>query len=352
MQKTPVEDYRIDFEDGYGYRTDEEENNHAITAATAAAGLILAKKTPEYFGFRVKPLTPATLKRSLMTMEMFLTQLAKGLDGYIPEGFLITLPKVETISQVNIFNTAIDMVLQKNGWPAGTLRTEIMIETPSAILTQQGMANLPLLIEAAGDRLFAVHAGLYDFTGALDIAATDQMYQHQYCNFLRFMMLVSANNAGVHVSDGATSFLPVEKYKKPENSEQSNENKRIVWKAWRLHFDNVLHSLAMGIVQGWDLHPGQIPARLAAVYYYYRKDKDKLMSRFFNFVKSAAQATQQSGNFDDAATGQGMLNFLLKGYECGALNDGDFAGYGINPESLKSRSFPKICEAFNNKKSN
>ena len=56
----------------------------------------------------------------------------------------------------------------------------------------------------------------------------------------------------------------------------------------------------------------------------------------------AAQATLVGNSFDDAATGQGLLNFFLRGIACGALSEEQTQSAGITVEELRGRSFARI----------
>src|SRR5262250_336012 len=46
LSREPIEDFRIDFEDGYGNRTDAEEDHHAVAAAAEAARGMAAASLP------------------------------------------------------------------------------------------------------------------------------------------------------------------------------------------------------------------------------------------------------------------------------------------------------------------
>ena len=67
-------------------------------------------------------------------------------------------------------------------------------------------------------------------------------------------------------------------------------------------------------------------------------------SRLRNFVEKAAQATLVGDVFDDAATGQGLLNFFLRGLNCGALTEAEVLSAGLTLDELRTRSFLKILE--------
>jgi hypothetical protein len=60
-------------------------------------------------------------------------------------------------------------------------------------------------------------------------------------------------------------------------------------------------------------------------------------------VDKAARATLSGAVFDDAATGQGLLNFFAAAVNCGALSEAEAAGAtGLPLERLKGRSFSAI----------
>jgi hypothetical protein len=94
--------------------------------------------------------------------------------------------------------------------------------------------------------------------------------------------------------------------------------------------------------QGWDLHPAQLPVRYAAVYAFFLDGLDAASNRLKSFVEKAAQASLIGDVFDDAATGQGLLNYFLRGMNCGAITINDTKITGLTVEEIQSRSFVKI----------
>jgi len=113
--------------------------------------------------------------------------------------------------------------------------------------------------------------------------------------------------------------------------------------AWKLAYDNVRRSLQNGFYQGWDLHPAQLVSRYAALYSFFLDGVEAVGARLKNFVGKAAQATLVGDVFDDAATGQGLLNFFLRGLNSGAITEDEaLALTGLSAEELRSRSFVKI----------
>ena len=150
---------------------------------------------------------------------------------------------------------------------------------------------------------------------------------------------------GVQISDGATNILPVGPHRGEELSEaQLRENREAVHGAWRLAFEDTLHSLRNGIYEGWDLHPAQLVARYAAVYSFFLGGLPAASGRLQAFVKKAALASLFGDVFDDAATGQGLLNFFLRGIACGAITEEEALATGLtlggNPFALVPENPP------------
>ncbi len=346
LQREPVEDFRVDFEDGYGSRPDAEEDGHAASAAGEVAAGLAAGTLPPFVGIRIKPFTEELRERSLRTLDIFLTALIRETGGRLPENFVVTLPKVTIPEQVAALADVFDHLEPALGLPIGSLRLEIMIETPQSILNERGSSNLPLLAAAARGRCVAAHFGTYDYTAACNITAENQSMTHPVCDFAKHMMQVAYAGTGLWLSDGATNVLPVPPHR--ENSlspAQIEENRAVVHRAWNLHASHVRHSLTGGFYQGWDLHPAQLVTRYAALYAFFLEGLDAASDRLRNFVQKAAQATLVGDVFDDAATGQGLLNYFLRAVNCGAITEGEaLERSGLTLEELRGRSFVKILK--------
>ena len=168
--------------------------------------------------------------------------------------------------------------------------------------------------------------------------------RHRACDFARHVMQVTLAGTGVWLSDGSTTVMPVGPHRGKElTSEQVVENVASVHRAWRLHYDDVRHSLVHGFYQGWDLHPAQLPTRYAAVFAFFLEGVEAAGKRLRNFVEKAAQATLVGDVFDDAATGQGLLNYFARGINCGALTEEEaLERSGLTLEELRGRSFLQI----------
>jgi hypothetical protein len=231
----------------------------------------------------------------------------------------------------------------------GSLRFEMMVETTQAILNERGESNLPRFLEASEGRCTAAHFGTYDYTASCSITAAYQVMDHPACDFAKHMMQVAFAGTGIWLSDGATNVLPAPphgagKGKKLTRAEQQ-ENREAVHRAWRLHYGHIQHSLIAAYYQGWDLHPAQLPTRYASVFSFFLEGLDSAAARLKNFVEKAAKATLVGDVFDDAATGQGLLNFFLRAINCGAISETDAERLtGVTTEELRMGSFLKILK--------
>jgi Malate synthase len=348
LRREPVEDFRIDFEDGYGNRPDAEEDDHAAAAATEVAEGAKNKTLPPFIGIRIKPFTEELRERSLRTLDIFVSTLLDKTGGQLPENFVVTLPKITVPEQVSALIDFFELLEKETQLAPGSLRMEMMIETTQSIINQRGEINLPLLLGAARGRCVAAHFGTYDYTASCNITAAHQHMMHPACDFAKHMMQVSFAGTGVWLSDGATNIMPVAPHKfveggPPLNPEQIDENRTVVHRAWKLHYDHIQHSLENAFYQGWDLHPAQLPTRYAAVYAFFLESLDAASDRLKNFVDKAAKATLVGDVFDDAATGQGLLNYFLRAVNCGAISEKEAVEFsGLSIAELRSGSFVKI----------
>lgn len=348
LAREPVEDYRIDFEDGYGYRSAAEEDGHAAQAALEVAKGLAAGTLPPFLGIRIKPFTTELAPRGARTLDVFLSTLWKASGGRLPDHFVVTLPKVAIPEHVSALAELFDILESNLNIPRGSLKLEIMVETLRAIFDSNGRAALPGLLEAADGRCVAAHLGAYDFTAEVGVTAADQRLSHPACDFARSVMQVSLGRTGIWLSDGATNVLPVPVHREraggpPLTEAEELENRAAVRSAWRLHYDDVRRSLAAGLFQGWDLHPAQLVTRYAALYSFFLSGLSAAAARLSGFVAQAAQARIAGGVFDDAATGQGLLNYFLRAMSSGAITEEEaYEKTGLSAEDLRARSFAKI----------
>ena len=349
LSREPVEDFRIDFEDGYGNRPDAEEDSHAESAAVEVANGISAGTLPPFIGIRIKPFNEELRARSMRTLDIFVSTVLDRTGGKLPDNFVVTLPKITSAEQVVALADIFDLLEKQSGLAAGALKMEMMIETTQSIIRSDGRINLPLLLQAARGRCIAAHFGTYDYTASCSITAAHQHMMHPACDFAKHMMQVSFAGTGLWLSDGATNIMPVAPHRAAEGAplsqDQIDENRVVVHRAWKLHYDHIQHSLTGGFYQGWDLHPAQLPTRYAAVYAFFLESLDAASERLRNFVEKAAKATLVGDVFDDAATGQGLLNYFLRALNSGALTEAEALRLsGLTLEELRSASFVKILK--------
>jgi citrate lyase beta subunit len=343
LTREPVEDFRLDFEDGYGNRADSEEDGHAEASARQVAAGLAAGTLPPFIGIRIKPFNEDLRERSMRTLDIFITTLVRETSGQLPPNFVVTLPKVQLAAHVSAAGFLLSVLEKKLGLPDGGILLEPMIETPQAIIDRHGNCPLLAIVQAARGRCHSVHFGVYDYTASSGITAAYQAMGHPTCDFARAHMIVSLAGTGIHLSDGATNILPVAPHRGENLTEkQIALNLAAVHGAWKMGFDDNMHSLVNGIYQGWDLHPAQFVARYAAVYSFFLQGLEAASGRLKAFVEKAALASLFGDVFDDAATGQGLLNFFLRGIACGAITEAEALETGLTLEEIRSRSFYQI----------
>jgi len=331
LEREPVEDFRIDFEDGFGSRPDAEEDDVARKAAANVVAGLNAGTLPPGIGIRIKNLGDDTQHRGLRTLALFVAGLVEGTGGTLPPNFVVTLPKITAADQVTTLASACGALETTHRLPAGSLKFEVMVETAESIFSRDGRVALPDLIARGGGRITAAHFGTYDYTAAMGITAAHQHMLHPSCDFAKHVMQVALSGTDIWMSDGATTILPIGK------------NRSVIHAAWKVHAAQVRHSLVGGFYQGWDLHPAQLVTRYAAVFAFFLEGLDAASERLKNFVQKAAQATAVGGVFDDAATGQGLLNYFLRAMQCGAITAGEAVELsGLSVADLERRSFAAI----------
>lgn len=293
----PIEDLRVDFEDGYGPRPDADED-----AAATAAGQALAASTgrPPFVGIRFKSLEPATRRRGVRTIDLVLAGLLEAAP--LPAGFILTLPKVTHVDQVRAFVNVCVALESSYDLTRGTLRFEIQVETPQAVLAADGTAAVARMLHSGAGRVSGLHYGTYDYSAACGIAAPYQSLAHPVADYAKAVMQVAAAGTGVALSDGSTNILPI-------------GSPAEVTAAWRLHAGLVRRSLERGYYQGWDLHPLQLVSRYAATYAFYREGMASACDRLRGYLGRVDGAT-----LDEPATAQAMAALLVRGLHCGALD--------------------------------
>jgi citrate lyase beta subunit len=337
LETEPVEDFRIDFEDGYGNRPDAEEDAMAISAAGELAAAMKNKTLSPFIGIRIKPFTEDLKYRSVRTLDLFVTELLKETGGVLPENFVVMLPKVTIPDQVSTLVSLFKIIEKANGLAEGSLKMETMVEATQIIMDEEGRNPLFRIIRASEGRCIAAHFGTYDYTASCGITARYQTMGHPVCDFAHHMTKVALGGTGIFLSDGATNIIPV------------GPDREGVHKAWRTGYGHTMHSLINGFYQGWDLNPAQLPMRYAATYMFFLSSLEDAVHRLKIFVDRSAVSTLTGNIFDDAATGQGLLNFFLKAMNCGAIGEKEVLTTGLSLEEVRTRSFYKILEGRRNR---
>jgi citrate lyase beta subunit len=345
LKKEAIEDFRIDFEDGYGNRSNEEEDETARTAAMEVAKGIKEKTLPPFIGIRIKPFTEEMKERGLRTLDIFVSTLIKESNGVLPQNFIVMLPKVTIPEQPEILAKFFDILEEELHMQKGVLKMEMMVETTQSIMARDGTNPLNSFIKASNGRCIAMHFGTYDYTASCSITAKYQEMDHPVCDFAHHMTKVALAHTGIWLSDGATNTMPIGPHR-GENltEEQQRENTAVVHRAWKKGYDHIRHSLWNGFYQGWDLNPAQFPMRYAAVFAFFLESYDDAVARLKTFVEKAARATLIGDVFDDAATGQGLLNYFLRALNSGAITEEEVLATGLTLDEIRSRSFKKILE--------
>lgn len=349
LEREPVEDFRIDFEDGFGNRSDEEEDRTAVQAARELAKGMEAGTLMPFLGIRIKPFTEEMKERGARTLDIFVTALLEATGGKLPPHFVVMLPKISIPEQVTALVQLFEILERENGLAYGSLKMEMMVETTQSIMSSEGVNPLLKLVRAAKGRCIATAFGTYDYTASCNITAMYQDMDHPVCDFAHHMTKVALAHTSIWLSDGATNVMPVGPHRGKElTPAQELENKETVHRAWKLGYDHIRHSLWNGFYQGWDLNPAQLPIRYAAVNAFFLEGYGEAAVRLRAFVEKAARATLSGDIFDDAATGQGLLNYFLRGINSGALSIEDAIATGLTLEEIRTRSFLKILEGRRN----
>ncbi len=346
LRTEPIEDFRIDFEDGYGFRPDPEEDTDAERCATELAAAFHDGSITAFSGFRIKSYAGETRDRARRTLNIFLDEFLELTKGKLPENFVVTLPKVTDKKEVAAMCRDLKKIEKMARVKEGSVKIELMVEHPLALIDRKGNFALRHIVEAARGRCVAAHFGAYDYTASLGIAASHQDLNHPACDFARQMMLAALTPLGIRLSDSVTTLMPVPAHKGEKlTQKQKAENKTAVTRGWKAHFDNVRRSMANGFYQSWDLHPNQLVARYAAVYSFFLEAKDAQAARLRAFIEKATQATLSGSTFDDAASAMGIVNFFRQGIDCGAVQEKEVErDTGLSAAELRASSFKEIVD--------
>ncbi|CAL9652239.1 hypothetical protein SUDANB105_06665 [Streptomyces sp. enrichment culture] len=319
LEREPIEDLRVDFEDGY---QGKDEDQDAARAARLIAEAYANGTAAPYMGIRVKCMEAAVRDRGIRTLDIFLTGLMRA--GGLPGGLVLTLPKVTYPEQVTAMVRLLEAFEKAHGLEAGRIGFEIQIETSQSILAADGTATVARMIQAAEGRATGLHYGTFDYSACLGVSAAYQASDHPAADHAKAIMQVAAAGTGVRVSDGSTNVLPVGPTAK-------------VHDAWRLHYGLTRRALARAYYQGWDMHPGHIPTRYAAVFAFYREGFEQAAGRLARYANRAGGDVM-----DEPATAKALSGYLLRGLDCGALDIAEVAKLtGLTRADLEGFAAPR-----------
>ena len=346
LQREPIEDLRIDLEDGYGLRSDDTEDEHTVAAAHTVAQLARARHensaaAPQFCGIRFKCFEAETRARGLRTLDLFLTTLvtdggltAAGVshDG-LPDGLVLTFPKVSTVAQVEALVDVLSELEDALDLARGRLGFEIQVETPPVILGADGSVPLPGMIAAGQGRVTALHYGTYDYSASLGVAGPFQSLEHPGADHAKHMMQLAAAGTGVRLSDGSSNVLPL------GDSAQRKD-------AWALHARLVRRSLERAYYQGWDLHAHQLLTRYLVNYDFYRSYFDQAAHRLTVYAARNTPGIESSEIADEPATARALAGFVYRGVMCGAIQDEELhERTGMTRHALRQLAYPHRCES-------
>ncbi|GEE02295.1 hypothetical protein nbrc107696_27410 [Gordonia spumicola] len=295
----PIEDLRIDFEDGYGDRGDATEDADVIEAVARLRAALDAGTSTPFVGTRFKCFEAPTRRRGLRTLDLFVGGLVES--GGLPDGLVLTLPKVTSVDQVEAMVYVAEILESEHNLPDHRIGFEVQVETPQAILGSDGVAPVARMIHAGRGRVTSLHYGTYDYSASLGIAAAYQSMEHPVADHAKNVMQLAVAGTGVHMSDGSTNILPI-------------GDADTVADAWRLHARLVRRHLERGVYQGWDLHPAQLVTRFLATYAFYRDGFGPAAARLRNYMHRV-----DSTILDEPATARALANVINRGVTCGAV---------------------------------
>jgi hypothetical protein len=300
LETEPIEDFRIDFEDGFGFRSEAEEEQAAVQAGIEFARMSNSGELPLRIGIRPK----SDWRAARRTLETFL-KYATGAP--LPKALIVTQPKIVRAEEAKYWREMLEKAESHFSLPALTLRHEIMVEHPCAI---RSLAEIAKVCE---NRLDAAHFGCYDYLSAMHVPAPAQSLAHPYAVHARFEIQQVMAPLGKPVSDGAYTEIP------------TGSDEAAVTKALTGHSAEVERALNEGYYCGWDLHPGQLLSRFAALHRYFHAHLPEVRERYHLFLAGETKARVSGTQFDDAATVEGLLVFLRRGIGCGAFTEKDIA---------------------------
>lgn len=297
LADTPIQDLRIDFEDGYGSVADEIEDGDALRA-----GQVLSRLGLDSCGVRIKGLTTDQRHRAIRTLELVLDA-----AGGVPAGFVFTVPKLRAAEQVTAAVLLCEGLEQAHGLRDRPLRFELQVETPQAVLGRDGTADICRAIQLADGRCIGLHYGTYDFSAACGIAPQYQALDHPIADHAKAVMMLAAAQTGVRVVDGGTQIMP-----------GRNATDAGVAHVLRRHYELVTRSIHRGYYQGWDMHPTHLVTRWLATFAFHHTALAAAAPRLQAYLDRRGGPVA-----DEPATAEALAAVVLRGLDCDAYTTAD-----------------------------
>ena len=281
-------------------------------------------------------------ERGLRTLELFVTTLVKETEGRLPDNFVVMLPKVTIPEQVSTLVGFFEILEDELGMKEGSLQMEMMVETTQSIMSLDGTNPLYQFVKASRGRCIAMHFGTYDYTASCSITARYQEMDHPVCDFAHHMTKVALAHTGIWLSDGATNTMPIGPNRGDALTEQQKqENRQVVHRAWKK--DTTIYAIPCGTdsTRGGTLTLLSYRCAIRPYLPFFLESYDDAVERLKTFVEKAARATLIGDVFDDAATGQGLLNYFLRALNSGAITEEEVLATGLTLDEIRGRSFKR-----------
>lgn len=343
LEREPVEDLRIDFDEAFGVRDDDEEDATAASAAVHTARAMRSKRFPPFFGIRTKPLDAHFGARAARTLDVYLSTLLDNSDGSLPPDFIITVPGISEVRQVQALVSLLAAFESTSRLPRGSLRIELAVEHARALIGADGRVRLPELLAAAGGRCRGVVLGGHEIAASVGLPPRLHALSHPTVSFARQLLVAALAGRGPALSDGVTVLLPIPPHSGGQLAPwQARANAMVVHEAWRESYANVRAALDVGLFQGQDAHAGQLAPRYAATFAYFLQNLRGVTARLGACLQEAAQAAVQIGHPVDVGGAQALLQFLARGLACGALLPHEVEESGLTVDEVRSGSFADV----------
>lgn len=322
LEREPVEDLRIDFEDGYGPRPDAEEDEAAARAARLVSQAYANGTAAPYMGIRMKCMEAAVRDRGIRTTDIFLTGLMQAAwsarragphaaQGDVPGAGHRLRPAARSVRGG-----------ARAARRAARLRDPDRDE-PVHPRRRRHRRRRPHDRRGAGPG----HRSALRHLRLQRLRRRQRRLPGQRPSGRRPRQGRHAGRSRRHRRtglDGSTNVLLV------GPTPQVHE-------AWRLHYGLTHRALARAYYQGWDMHPGHLPTRYAAVYTFYREGLEQAAARLAAYVAKAGGDVM-----DEPATAKALSGYLLRGIDCGALDTAEVARLtGLTRDDLDAFVSPR-----------